>query len=258
MKGRLLFVVNKKKLLFLFGFHPVLEKLKNSPEEVLEVLIVKGHQRASLRSVEEEARRQDLPVRYLESAALNRLVGGGRHQGVGAKVLSYNYSAFADLLEDLPRSSDHNWILLLDGVTDPGNFGSLLRTAEGMGVRDIIIPWDRSVGVTSVVVKTSAGAVPYLKIYRVNNLRRAILELKDRGYWVTGLDPGGKEELAGRVYPEKLVVVLGNEGAGIRRLIKEECDFLVSIPMKGKIDSLNVAVSAGIFLYELWRQKAIL
>jgi 23S rRNA (guanosine2251-2'-O)-methyltransferase len=224
------FVASEEKFLFLFGFHPVMEKLKGSPQEVVEVLITRGRHRAAQRSLE-------------------------RHQGVGAKTLSYTYSDFPELLNDLRHSAGHNWILVLDGVTDPRNLGSLLRTAEGMGIHNVIIPRDRSVGVTPTVVKTSAGAALHLKIYRVTNLRRVILELKGIGYWVIGLHVGGKEVIFGRSYPEKLVVVVGSEGAGIRPLIRQECDFLTFIPMMGKITSFNVSVSAGIFLYELVRQR---
>ncbi|MEE8077064.1 MAG: 23S rRNA (guanosine(2251)-2'-O)-methyltransferase RlmB [Candidatus Binatia bacterium] len=249
------FVASEEKFLFLFGFHPVMEKLKGSPQEVVEVLITRGRHRDALRSLEKEASRLGLPIRYVESQVLDRLAGRVRHQGVGAKVLSYTYSDFADLIKDLRHSAGHNWILVLDGVTDPRNLGSLLRTAEGMGIHDVIIPRDRSVGVTPTVVKTSAGAALHLRIYRVTNLRRAILELKGIGYWVIGLHVGGKEVIFGRSYPEKLVVVVGSEGAGIRPLIRQECDFLTFIPMRGKITSLNVSVSAGIFLYELVRQR---
>lgn len=245
----------QEKALFLFGINPVLEKLRGSPQEVFEVMMVRGRLRAALRLIDEEARYRGLPVRYLESEVLDRLAGGRRHQGVVAKVASYPYSGFADLLQNLPSSSGLDWILVLDGLTDPRNFGALLRCAEGAGVRHVVIPRDRSVGVTATVVKTSAGAVHYLKIYRVSNLRRVILTLKERGYWVIGLDAKAKEGLYRRVYPERLVVVLGTEGTGIRPLIRQECDFLVSIPMLGKIASLNVAVAGGIFLYELLRQR---
>ncbi|MFQ5903125.1 MAG: 23S rRNA (guanosine(2251)-2'-O)-methyltransferase RlmB [Candidatus Binatia bacterium] len=245
----------EKKPLFLFGINPVLEKLKGSPQEVFEVLILSGHKRAVLRSIDAEARRRGLPVRYLESEALGRLTDGRKHQGVVAKVGLYSYGLFAELLQNPSSSPGHDWILLLDRLTDPRNFGALLRTAEGAGIRHVVISKDRSVGVTPTVVKTSAGAVHYLKIYRVSNLRSAILALKEKGYWVVGLDAGAKEGLYGRVYPEKLVVVLGAEGTGIRPLIRQECDFLVSIPMRGRVTSLNVAVAGAIFLYELLRQR---
>lgn len=245
----------EKKPFFLFGINPVLEKLRGSPQEVLEVMIVAGHKRDALRSIVEEAKRRGLPVRYLDSEALDLLSDGQKHQGAVAKVDSYSYGLFAELLQDLSSSPGHDWILLLDGLTDPRNFGALLRSAEGAGIRRVVIPKDRSVGVTPTVVKTSAGAAHYLKISRVSNLRRAILALKEKGYWVIGLDAGAKESVYGRDYPEKLVVVLGAEGAGIRPLIRQECDFLVSIPMRGKVASLNVAVAGAIFFYELLRQR---
>lgn len=246
---------SEKSSLILFGINPVLEKLRASPEEVFEILIVGGRQRSALRSIEEEARRRGLPVRYVESSVLDRLAHNGNHQGVVARVDLYSYRSVDDLLEQVSSLSECDWILLLDGVTDPRNFGALLRSAEAVGVRHAVIPKDRSVGVTPTVVKTSAGAVHYLKIYRVSNLRRAILALKEKGYWVIGLDAGAKEVIYERTYPEKLVIVLGAEGTGMRPLIRRECDFLVSIPMRGKIGSLNVAVAGGIFLYELLRQK---
>jgi 23S rRNA (guanosine2251-2'-O)-methyltransferase len=145
--------------------------------------------------------------------------------------------------------------LCLDGLNDPGNFGALLRCAEGVGVHHIVIPKDRSVGVSPTVIKSSAGAAHYLKIYRVANLRRAIRALKEKGYWAVGLAASSPENLYQKVYPEKLVVVLGSEETGIRHLILQECDFRVSIPMYGRIASLNVAVAGGVFLYELVRQK---
>ncbi len=246
----------QKNPLFLFGINPVLEKLKSSPQEVFEIMIVEGHQRAALHLIDREAKRRGLNVRYLESKLLDRLANGRKHQGVVAKVDSYSYCLFADLLQDLSSSQGHDSVLILDGLTDPRNFGALLRSAEGVGIRHVVIPKDRSVGVTPTVVKTSAGAVHYLKIYRVSNLRRVILALKEIGYWVVGLDAGANEGVYGRVYPEKLVVVLGAEGTGIRPLTRKECDFLVSIPMRGKIASLNVAVAGGIFLYEILRQRS--
>lgn len=248
----------EKDILYLFGIHPVLEKLKASPTEIVEILIAKGHPRTVLRSIDAEVRNSGLPIRYLDSSLLDRLAGGGRHQGIVAKVASYSYALFADLLEDLSSSPGHDWILVLDGLTDPRNFGALLRTAEGVGVRDVVIPRDRSVGVTPVVVKASAGAVHHLKIYRVTNLRRAISTLKEKGYWVIALDPKAEETIYARSYPGKLVVILGSEGTGIRPLIQRECDFLASIPLRGRTGSLNVAVAGGVFLYELLRQREAL
>lgn len=248
-------MVKETKRLFLFGINPVMEKLKGSPQEVHQIMLIRGAHRSALRSIDEEARRRGLPVRYVESRLLDHLAEGRKHQGVIAEVGAYSYGVFAELLRDLSSSPGKGWILALDGLTDPRNFGALLRCAEGVGVRHVVIPKDRSVGVTPAVVKTSAGAVYHLNIYRVSNLRRAILTLKERGYWVIGLDARAKESVYGRIYPERLVVVLGAEGTGIRPVIRQECDFMVSIPMRGKIASLNAAVAGGIFFYELLRQK---
>jgi 23S rRNA (guanosine2251-2'-O)-methyltransferase len=247
----------EQNTLVIFGVNAVLEKLKSSPQEVFEVMVLKGHQRSALRAIAEKAERQGLSVRYVEPEQLNSLSNGRRHQGVVAKIAAFCYRSFADLIQELSPSPEHEWILVLDGLTDPRNFGALLRCAEGVGIRHVVIPQDRSVGVTQAVVKSSAGAVHYLKIHRVVNLRRAILALKERGYWIVGLDAAAPESAYDKVYPEKVVVVLGSEGAGIRPLIRRECDFLVSIPMRGKIDSLNVAVAGGILLYELMRQRRL-
>ena len=241
--------------LVLFGVHPVLEKLEASPEEVLEVLLPDGPRRPALRSIEEKARRLGRPLRYVSPGVLDRLVDGRRHQGVVAKVAAFSYHDFSDLLRSLPSGPWSDWILALDGLTDPHNFGALLRCAEAVGIRHVLIGKDRSVGVTPVVVKSSAGAVHHLAIYQVTNLWRALSALKEKGYWLVGLDEAAKEDIYVRSYPERLVVVLGAEGAGIRRLIRQECDFLVTIPMRGKITSLNVAVAGGVFLYELLRQR---
>ena len=248
-------MLREKGFDYLFGVHSVMEKLKGASFEVVEVLIAKGRRQGPLRSIEEEAKRQGVAIFSLDGLELNRLVGGEKHQGVVAKVFSFAYSDFAGLLGGLSPGDKYHWIMVLDGVTDPRNFGSLLRTAEGVGVRDVIIPKDRSVGVTPIVVKASAGAVWYVKTYRVTSLRRAILDLKEKGYWVVGLDVQAKDSVFTRVYPERLVVLFGSEGSGIRPLLRAECDFLVSIPMLGRVGSLNVAVSAGMFLYELMSQR---
>lgn len=243
-----------KPFQFIFGVNPVLEKLKASPEGVLEIMMFPGRSRAVLRLIEEEAKARGLSVRYLESQQLDRIAGGSKHQGVIAKVDSYSYAVFESLRTSAPAAG-HDWILCLDGLNDPRNFGALLRCAEGVGIRHVIIPKDRSVEVTPTVIKASAGAAHYLKIYRVTNVRRAILSLKEKGYWAVGLDAKAQDNLYERAYPEKLLIVLGSEARGIRRLVLQECDFLVRIPMRGKIASLNVTVAGSILFYELLRRK---
>ena len=164
---------------------------------------------------------------------------------------------FEKLLQRIADAEIAEWILILDGIVDPRNFGALLRTAEAAGVRHIVIPKDRSVEVTPLVVKASAGAAHHLNIYKVTNLRRTMQELKQAGYWTVGLAVGAKECLYDRVYPEKLAIVLGSEATGVRPINLRECDFLVSIPMLGKVASLNVGVAGAIFLFEMVRQQRL-
>lgn len=232
-----------------------MEKLRASPDQVAGIVLADGRLRSSLRAIEVEARRLGVPVTYAHHRALDRLAAGDKHQGVVAKVAPYLYSQFSDWFQNDSPQSFSDEILILDGLTDPHNFGALLRTAEAVGVRRIIVPQDRSVDVTPTVVKASAGAVHHLQICRIANLRRAMTTLKDNGYWLVGLDDQAAEQIYDRVYPEKLGIVLGSEGRGIRPLILRECDYRVSIPMLGKVSSLNVAVAGAVFLYEILRQK---
>ncbi len=239
---------------FLFGINPILEKLKASPHDVAEILIAKGSSASALRGLDKQARRLGVRVKYVISDLLDRLSDGQRHQGVVAEVTAYCYFTLTDLLQAIPSNSGLIWILILDRLTDPRNFGALLRTAESVGIHHIVIPKDHAVAVTPIVIKASAGAAHYLNIYRTTNLRRAILDLKEIGFWIVGLDTKAPESIYDRAYPNRLGIVLGSEGGGIRPLILRECDYLASIPMGGKVASLNVAVAGAVFLYELLRQ----
>jgi 23S rRNA (guanosine2251-2'-O)-methyltransferase len=239
---------------FLFGINPVLEKLKATPNDIAEILIAKGLSALALQDIEVRARRIGLPVKYVTPGLLDQLSKWQKHQGVVAKVKVYSYASFSDLVKGVQSFSELVWILILDGLTDPRNFGALLRTAEAAGIRNVVIPKDRAVSVTPTVVKASAGAVHYLKIYRETNLRRVIFKLKELGFWIVGLDPQAAETIYDRVYPKRLGIVLGSEGEGIRPLILRECDYFASIPMRGRIASLNVSVAGALFLYELVRQ----
>jgi 23S rRNA (guanosine2251-2'-O)-methyltransferase len=239
----------------IFGVNPVLEKLNASSEDVQEILISQHSDRSALRNITREAARLGVRLVNVDRKLLDGLVGGQRHQGVVARVEAFRYLAFANLLERIARASIAERILVLDGLTDPRNFGALLRTAEAAGVRHVVIPKDRSVEVTPLVVKASAGAIHHLDISKVTNLRRAIADLKKNGYWVVGLAAGRPESIYERSYPARLVIVLGSEGTGIRPINLRECDFLVSIPMLGQVPSLNVSVAAAVFLYELFRQS---
>ncbi len=240
---------------FVFGVNSVVEMLRASPDAVTEIVLADGAQRSSLRLIEAEARRLGVKVTYANHKILNRLAANDKHQGVVARVAPYAYLPLSDLFLDEGSGAGADWILILDGLTDPRNFGALLRTAEAVGIQRVVIPKDRSVEVTAIVAKASAGAVHHLKVYRATNLRRALGILKDHGYWLVGLDGNAPEQIYDRVYQDRLGIVLGSEGRGIRPLILQECDYRVSIPMMGKISSLNVAVAGAVFLYEILRQK---
>lgn len=242
---------------YIFGVNPIREMLHASPKDILGIMIVEGHQSQVLKSIEAGARHFGLHVSYVASVLLDRLASGQRHQGVAARIREFGYSNFTNVLKQLSDSPQplREWILFLDGLTDPRNFGAILRTAEAVGIEHVIIPKDRAVRVTSVVARASAGAVHHIRICIVTNLRRAIADVKARGFWIVGLDARARDNLYEADYPGRLGIVLGSEGSGVRRLIQKECDFLVSIPMLGKIASLNVAVAGGVFFYELLRRK---
>jgi 23S rRNA (guanosine2251-2'-O)-methyltransferase len=240
---------------FIFGVNAVLEKLKASASDVSEILIANRSDRRALRSLIAEARRHGLRVTYVHPDLLSRLTGGQSHQGVVAKVDAFTYSTLTELTQRLSDSTETDWILILDSLTDPRNFGAVLRTAEAVGVRHVVIPKDRSVGVTATVAKASAGALHHLNIYKATNLRRVIMALKELGFWIVGLHAEAQTGIHDIVYPEKLGIILGSEGKGVRPLILKECDYVVSIPMFGKVASLNVAVAGAVFLYEILRQK---
>ncbi len=238
----------------LIGINPIIEKLKTSPEEISLILLARGNLRPILKLIQSDAQRLKITINYLEAKELDHLAQGGSHQGVLARVRAYPYASSSQLDEIIASELSPDRILILDGITDPRNFGAILRTAEAVGVRHIIIPKDRSVGITPVVYKASAGAISHLRVYRVTNLRRAISSLKAKGFWIVGLDADAKQDYASQQYPKKLGIVLGSEGRGIRPLISNECDYLVRIPMKGKISSLNVSVAGAVLLYEVLRQ----
>ena len=240
----------------IIGPNPILEKLKAAPEEISEILLARGARRPILKSIETDAQRLQIKIQSVDAKELDYLAQGQSHQGVVARVRAYSYAPFSELERTAASEARQQRVLILDGITDPRNFGAILRTAEAVAIGHIVIPKDRSVRITPVVLKASAGAVNHLRIYRVTNLRRAIASLKSAGFWIVGLDANATNDYDSKEYPDKLGIVLGSEGRGLRRLISHECDYLVRIPMKGKIASLNVSVAAAILLYEVSRQHS--
>ncbi len=228
----------------IYGVRPVIEALRGGRRRVFKVLDASGSA-----EVARAATAAGVPVKKVPHARVEELARGGVHQGVAALAEPYPYAELEDLL-----AAPDSLVVLLDGVTDPHNLGAVLRVADGAGASGVVIPKDRAAAVTAAVVKASAGASEHVPVSRVTNLRRAIDAIKKAGLWVYAAEVGGTPytdlDLAGPVG-----LVLGSEGRGVRRLVREGCDGAVSIPMLGAVGSLNVSVAAGVLLYEAGRQR---
>jgi len=234
------------------GRNAVTEALKNGRE--IEKIIIAEGSGGSIRKIEGKAREKRIPVHYSDRSRLDREAGSDNHQGVIAVVSDYEYCDVEDILKRAEALGEKPLIVILDGIEDPHNLGAIIRTAECAGVHGIIIPKRRSASVNETVAKTSAGAVEYMLCARVTNLAREIDKLKERGLWIAACDMDGNDiyesDVAGA-----LAIVIGSEGNGISRLVKEKCDFTVSIPMKGAINSLNASNAAAVLIYEAVRQR---
>ncbi len=239
---------------YLYGRHAVLEALR-AGHSIEEILIARGvHTRGALDEVIALARQATVPVREVPRTELDRLAR--HHQGIVARVHGFEYADLDELLAAAPARGEPAFLLMLDSVQDPQNLGTLLRTAEAVGVHGVILAERRAAGVTPAVVKASAGAVEHLRIARVTNLARTIEECKRANIWVVGVEKAPEAtDLYRADLSMPLVLVLGSEGAGLGRLVKEKCDFLVRLPMWGRIESLNVAVAGSIALYAVKTQR---
>ncbi len=237
----------------IYGRYPVLEALRGD-RDVERVALVRGVRWTGiLAEIAEEARQRGVPVQALDRAALDRLADGANHQGVVAHVAAYHYADLDDVLAVPAQRGEPAFLLLLDCVQDPQNLASLLRTAEAVGVHGIVLPRRRAVGVTAAVVKASAGAVEHLRIARVTNLVRAIESLQEAGIWVLGLERTPRSQRYDQVdLSGPLAWVVGSEGRGLSRLVRDHCDVLVELPMRGQVNSLNAAVAGSIVLYQTW------
>lgn len=239
----------------IWGRHPVLEALR-AGRPIDRVLIAEGVQPTGLvAEVVRLSTERGIRLQRLDRRALDRLSGGANHQGVIAEVAEYRYQALEDLVEAARQAPGLPLLLALDSLEDPQNFGTLLRSADAVGANGIVIPLHRAVGVTPAVEKASAGAVEYLRIARVTNLARALGDLKRRGYWIVGLDARGTALSDQFPVDVPLVIVVGAEGRGLGRLVRETCDVLVRLPMRGHVESLNAAVAGSIVLYDVLRRR---
>ena len=236
------------------GRNAVLELLE-SGRDINKILVASGEKHGSINKIIAIAKEKKIILSEIERNKLNKMAQTQNHQGVIAIVPPFNYCEVEDILEAAKRKNEMPFILLLDGIEDPHNLGSIIRTAETAGVHGIIIPKRRAASINSTVSKVSAGAVEYMKIARVNNINETIRGLKEQGIWICGTDMDTEVNYTKQDYKIPLAIVIGSEGFGMSRLVKENCDFLVKIPMKGKITSLNASVSAGIIIYEVLRQR---
>lgn len=236
------------------GRNSVLELLE-SDKDINKIFIQKGEKHGSINKIISMAKQKKVIIAEVDKQKINTLAPNMNHQGVIAIVPPFNYSEVEDILEEAETRNESPFIVILDGIEDVHNLGSIIRTAETAGVHGIIIPKRRAASVNSTVNKVSAGAVSHMKIARVNNINETIKELKEKGIWICGTDMDTKTYYYDQDLKGPIAIVIGSEGYGMSRLVKENCDFLVKIPMKGKITSLNAAVSAGIVIYEAVKQR---
>ena len=237
------------------GRNAVLEAFR-SGKCVDKLFILDGCQDGPVRTIAREARKTDTIINYVTKERLDQLSETHAHQGVIAQVAAYDYSTVDEILAKAEAKGEAPFLILLDNVEDPHNLGAIIRTANLAGAHGVIIPKRRAVGLTSTVAKTSAGAINYTPVAQVTNIVRTIEELKEKGIWFVCADMGG-ETMYDLDLTGPMGLVIGNEGEGVSRLVREACDFTASIPMKGDIDSLNASVAAGVLAYEIVRQRLV-
>jgi len=239
------------------GRQPILEALK-AGRPINRILIQKTSERhGQIAEIIHLAKQRRVIIDFVEKEIIERNSGTHHSQGIVASVSPKEYTDIDEIVERVKARGEKLFLLLLDGIEDPQNLGAIIRSADGAGVHAVVIPKRRAASVTSTVAKTSAGAVEHIPICRVNNLNDLIRNLKDDRVWVVGLDEKGEQEYTKADFTLPTALVIGGEGGGLSRLVKENCDYLVKIPMLGKISSLNASVSAALVMYEVVRQRAV-
>jgi len=239
----------------IYGINSVTEALKSRGRAFEWVGMAKERHDLRLQRLIEECRKVGIPVRFLQRIELDRMAGNAAHQGVVAVTSAKQYNDLEDVIAS--KRGKYSLILVLDGVEDPHNLGAILRTADAAGANGIVIPERRAAAVTGTVTKASAGASEHLPIAKVTNISRTVEELKENNVWTVGLDERATQTYDAIDYNMDCALVLGGEGKGLHDLVKRKCDFLVSIPMLGKVPSLNVSVAAAVVLYEIVRQRRV-
>ncbi len=235
------------------GRNAVSEALK-SGRAIDSLLIARGERGGSIGRILTECREKGIVIKEVDRKKLDFLCGRDNHQGVAAYVAAHEYAQVSDILEAAEKKNEPPFVIICDSLEDPHNLGAIIRTADAAGAHGVIIPERRSVSLSWSVGKTSAGAVEYVPVARVTNLTNLIDELKEKGFWVYGADMNG-EDCFSVDFSGAVALVIGSEGKGLSRLVKEKCDFIVSLPMKGQINSLNASVAAGIIMYDIARKR---
>jgi 23S rRNA (guanosine2251-2'-O)-methyltransferase len=241
---------------YIAGKHSILEALR-SGRTVNKIWIAEQAKKHQTVEIVAEGKKAGVIIQFVDKRKLDQMVPDIQHQGVVAQIAAHAYADIEDIFAQAEKENTPPFILVLDEIEDPHNLGSMLRTADCAGVHGIIIPKRRSVGLTATVSKISAGAVEYVPVAKVSNIAQTLEQLKERGVWIVGADVAGKQTIYQSDFTMPLAIVIGNEGKGIGRLIKEKCDFLVKLPMAGRINSLNASVAAALFMYEVVRQRNI-
>lgn len=237
----------------IYGKNPVIEALQ-SGREINKMVFLEGGKDKNMQKIIDMAKAKKIIIQFSERRVMDKLADGENHQGVIAYVSPYEYYELEEVLEIAKQKNEPPFLIICDEITDPHNLGSIIRTANAVGAHGVIIPKRRSAAINQTVVKTSCGAVEYVPVARVTNITQTIKQLKDLGVWVVGTDMNAPlysdANLTGSI-----AIVIGNEGDGISRLVKESCDFMVSLPMLGVVSSLNASVAGGVVMYEVLRQR---
>lgn len=238
----------------IFGRNPVLEALR-SESEINKIYVAKGDLQGSIKEIIALAKEKGVQIQQVERAKLDKMFPKENHQGVAASIAEAEYVDWQEMVELARKKGEDPLIIVLDELEDPHNLGAILRTADAVGAHGVVIPKRRAASLTSGVAKAAAGAVAYVPVDRVSNLRQTIEAMKKAGLWIAGAAMGGteiyKQDMTG-----PLAIVIGSEGKGLGRLVTEKCDFLISLPMHGQINSLNASVACGVILYEVLRQRS--
>jgi 23S rRNA (guanosine2251-2'-O)-methyltransferase len=238
---------------YIYGINAVAEALKARGRAFAWVAVAKERHDLRMQRVVEECRKQGVAVRFVDRAELDQMAGNNAHQGVVAVTSAKQYNDLDDVIG--AKRGKYSLLVVLDGIEDPHNLGAVLRTADAAGADGAVIPERRAASVTALVTKSSAGASEHLPIAKVTNIARTLEDLKEKNIWTVGLDERGPKPYDAMDYNMDCAIVLGSEGKGLHDLVARKCDFLVSIPMLGKVSSLNVSVAAGVMLYEIVRQR---